>query len=91
MLSVVTEGTWDVVYVHADMAGLEELQKVLTTLKMHLKKNECEHDHLFTEAWGGNGLTASMLDQERAAGCVQVHHVKINAWTEVWRQKHGLQ
>ena len=90
MLSLVTDADGDVVYLHADSAGLEKLEGVIASLRRGLARGECEHSHLFTEAWGGGELAESMLSDEREANCKQVHHLKVYAWTEEWRQKHGL-
>jgi len=90
MLSIVAEPTGDVIYIHADLAGLEALEQAVSALRRHVAQGECEHDHLFTEAWAGEELTETMLDQERGSGCTQVHHVKLYGWTDEWSRKHGL-
>ena len=59
-------------------------------MKKALQNNECEHDHFFTQSWGGSDLTESMLEREQKDGCEQVHHVKMYAWTEEWKNKHKL-
>jgi hypothetical protein len=84
------EASGDVVYIHADLSGIETLEKAISILKRRLAANECAHDHLSSKAWGGHDLTKSMLAQERSAGCKQVHHVKLFGWTEEWTQNHGL-
>ena len=90
MLSVVTEASGDVVYIHADLAGIAKLEKTIAFLKQALEAGKCEHDHLFSEAWGGWELTQTMLEGERASNCRQVHHVKLYAWSDEWREKHAL-
>jgi hypothetical protein len=90
MLSVATEATGDMVYIHADLAGIEALQKALSVIKQRLELGECAHDHLSSLAWGGRDLTESMLTNERSSGCKQVHHIKLYGWTGEWVQKHGL-
>jgi hypothetical protein len=90
LLSVATSPEGDVVYIHANKAGLETLARVIERLKTKLEKGECDHDHLFTEEWGGHELTTTMLDPERKEGCKQVHHVKIYSWNDEWKGKHGL-
>ena len=90
LLSFVASKDGDALYIHADQAGLDELVKVLQSLKSHLEKGECEHNHLFSQDWGGHGLTTSMLEQERNDNCTQVHHVELYAWTQQWKESHKL-
>ena len=90
MLSIVSEREGDVVYIHADLAGLEVLERSLKRLRELVAQGECEHDHLFTESWGGHGLTETMLEKERSSGCKQVHHLQLYGWNDEWARKHGL-
>ena len=90
LLSVVTEPDGDVVYIHADRAGLEHLRKTVDRLIKRLEKGECDHDHLHSPDWAGSELSTSMLQQEKDAGCKSVHHVKIYSWNDEWKTKHGL-
>jgi hypothetical protein len=90
LLSVVAEKSGDVVHIHTDELGLERLARVIDDLRAKLRAGECDHDHLFTEAWAGGELTETMLAQDRESGATQVHHVKIYAWTSEWKAKHGL-
>lgn len=90
MLSVVSGPGGDVVYIHADLEGLEALERSISALRRHVAEGRCEHDHFFTEAWGGSELSATMLEQERTDRCRQVHHLKLYGWTEEWSEKHGL-
>jgi hypothetical protein len=90
MLSLVTDKDGDVVYLHADKSGLEQIQAVISRLLKHIEQDDCEHDHLFSESWGGNELTETMLDQERQSGCKQVHHLKVYGWTDEWAKMHEL-
>jgi hypothetical protein len=90
MLSVVADKDGGVVYMHADKAGLEHIQALVSRLLKHLDQGDCEHGHLFSESWGGHELTETMLDDEHMAGCKQVHHLKVCGWTAEWAQKHGL-
>jgi len=90
MLSIVVEPAGDAVYVHADLAGLEALERAVSALRQRVAAGHCEDSHLFTPAWGGNELTESMLSQERSSGCSQVHHLKFFGWTDEWSRKHGL-
>lgn len=90
MLSVVVEPDGDVVYVHADLEGLEALERSISALRRHVAQGECEHEHFFSAAWGGSELTETMLEHERTDGCTQAHHFKLCGWTEEWAVKHGL-
>lgn len=90
MLSIVVEPAGDVVYVHADLAGLEALERAVSALRKRVASGDCEDSHLFTPAWGGKELTESMLSQERSSGCIQVHHLKLFGWTDGWSENHGL-
>ena len=90
LLSIVTSAEGNVVNIHADQAGLQILLKDITRLIKKLEADQCDHDHLFSESWGGWELTESMLSQEHNNGCRKVHHLKINAWTAEWRTKLNL-
>jgi hypothetical protein len=90
LLSVVTEPSGDVVYIHADMAGLEYLRDVIDRLLEKLAKGESDHDHFHSNDWAGWDLTTSMLASEKDTGCKTVHHVKIYSWNKEWKEKHGL-
>ena len=70
LLSVATEKDGDTVYIHANKKGLEHLSQSIERLLKNIEKNECDHDHLFTEAWGSNELTESMLEQFVKIPCV---------------------
>lgn len=90
LLSLVTSREGDVVNIHVDRAGLDVLLSHITWLIKRLDANKNDHVHLFTEAWGGWELTGSILEAERDAGCKQVNHLQINAWTPEWREKLEL-
>jgi hypothetical protein len=89
-LSVAPSPNGDIVYIHANKAGLDTLSRAIERLKARLEKDECGHDHLYTEEWGGHELTTSMLDAEKKEDCKQVHHVEICSWNEEWKGRHGL-
>lgn len=90
LLSVATEPDGDVVYIHADRAGLEHLRAAIDRLLQNLAQGETDHDHFHSPDWGGWDLTTSMLQSEKASGCKTVHHIKIYSWDEEWKKKHGL-
>ena len=46
-------------FIHADAAGLDLLIKSLSHIRKKIDENDCEHDHLMTEAWGGDELTGA--------------------------------
>lgn len=90
LLSVVFDPEGDVVYLHADRAGLEHLRGVVDRLIRGLDNGECPHDHLMSPDWGSWELTTSMLERERECGCRTVHHVKVYSWDDEQKRKHGL-
>lgn len=90
LLSVVTSQEGDTVYVHADLSGLKKLRTSIDSMISKLEVGECDHDHLRSEDWAGYELTTTMLEQEKAEGCNQVHHVKFYAWNTDWKNKHDL-
>ncbi len=90
MLSIVADPDGDVVHVHADLAGLDALQHAIAALRRRVADGDCEDSHLFSAAWGGDELTETMLAQERASGCRQVHHIKFFGWTADWARTHRL-
>ena len=90
LLSVVTEPTGDIVYIHADRAGLEHLRKSINRLLEKLAVGEPDHGHFHSPAWGGWELTTSMLPSEKDSDCKTVHHVKIYSSDEEWKRKYFL-
>jgi hypothetical protein len=87
VLSFFTDADGDQVFMHADAAGLDFLIQRLSSLRTHLDRGECEHEHLFTSAWTGSGHLSTRGAGE---GDHLVQHVKIYAWTSEWVQKHHL-
>jgi hypothetical protein len=85
MLSFAFDGEGKV-SIHADTAGLDLLIASLSKVRAGVIKGECEHDHLFTEAWGGTELSQKALEKDGEVA----HHVKIYGWTDEWAKKHGL-
>ena len=75
------------VFIHADVGGLDFLIRSLSRLGHRLDANICDHEHLFTNDWSGNGdLRTRILDQNQSL----VHHVNLYAWTPEWAAKHLL-
>ena len=87
VLSVFTDADGDQVFVHADAAGLDFLIQRLTSLRAHLDRGECEHEHLFTSAWIGSG---DLSTRGAGEGDHLVQHLKIYSWTSEWVEKHHL-
>jgi hypothetical protein len=85
-LAVATDGKGQVM-VHADAKGLATLIESLERLKKKVESGECDHDHLFTDAWAGSELSDKLGCEKEAA---LVHHLKIHGWTEEWAMKHGF-
>jgi hypothetical protein len=90
LLSFCTNSAGEAVHLHSNLEGLKELRRRLDVLITSLEAGRVEHDHLFTEAWAGEELTATMLAQEASGGYRVVNEVKIFAWTPEWAEKHGL-
>jgi len=87
VLSFSTDADGKQVFVHADAAGLDFLIHSLAQLRQRLTEGICDHDHLFTNEWSGNGdlSTKTLGECDRL-----VHHVKLFAWTPEWVAKHHL-
>ena len=90
LLSATTNEDGDVVSIHADLSGLKKLQDSISYMITKLEKDTCDHDHLRSEDWAGYELTTTMLDSEQSKGNKQVHHIKLYAWTDEWKNKHEL-
>ncbi|WP_076426729.1 Imm32 family immunity protein [Aquipseudomonas alcaligenes] len=90
LLSIATDQGGEVVHIHADLSGLKHLRSELERMIESLEKNQCDHTHLRSEDWAGYELTTSMLETEKAAGCRQVHHLKISSWNDIWKIKNEL-
>lgn len=90
LLSATTTPDGDVVYIHADLSGLKKLQETINSMIENLESDTCDHDHLRSEDWAGYELTTTMLEYERLNKCKQVHHIKLYAWNEESKVKHGL-
>jgi Immunity protein 32 len=90
LLSVTTSAEGDVVTIHGDIAGLEFLRATVDRLLSKLQTGQCDHDHLRTSDWAGDELSKSMLSTERDSGHNTVHHLEVLAWTDEWKEKHGL-
>jgi hypothetical protein len=76
------------VFLHADDKGLEILIARLERLRRHLREGECDHEHLMTDAWAGDGALTE-LDGIADEGN-PVHHLKIYGWTDERATKNGL-
>ena len=84
MLYLETDLEGDEVYVHLDADGVVLLRRTLDSLEAEPKQPE--HDHLFTEAWGGHELEAELTPGRRDAGQEAnraVGHVKLYYWPRV--------
>ena len=90
LLSFNANESGDAVSVHADRAGLEFLRNAIDTLLRKLDEGLCDHEHLRSNAWAGIELSETMLASEAASGNTTVHHLEILAWTQEWKEKHGL-
>ena len=86
ILSFATDKDGDQLFIHADISGLEHLIRSLTHIRQKVAAGTCEHDHMMTDAWGGDELTERVPDADAQI----VHHVRIYGWTPEWIQKHGF-
>lgn len=68
----------DQLFIHGDPAGLRRLSQLFSNLAEQAEKGEFPHRHLFTEEWGGEGL--SSVPQEDNHRCLK--HVKIYGWPD---------
>ena len=73
-------------FLHADDKGLEILISALERLRRKIKEGVCDHDHLMTEAWAGDGELTDAKGCEKEGQLVQ--HLKIYGWTDEWAKKH---
>jgi hypothetical protein len=90
LLSLVTTPDGHTVHLHGDLVGLQLLHRRIGHLIDRLSREECDHDHFRSPDWAGWDLSTSMLQSEKAAECEQVHHLKVFAWTNEWKEKNGL-
>lgn len=88
LLSIVSDQESQVV-VYGDLSGIRYLIKKLKRIEQSLEDDECSHEHLMTESWGGDELTETKIkNQENEKE--QVHHLKIYGWNNEWKNKHEL-
>ena len=81
MLYLETDKDGDQVFLHADQEGIQRLRELLDVLEAQPDKPE--HDHLFTEAWGGDGLDETLAFGSRDANSDSnrtVHELKAYYW-----------
>ena len=88
LLAFVLSEEHDQIFLHVDKDGIEILMRSLERLKKHLEKGELEHEHLFSEDWGGWELSVS--DQVDKGKGKPIHHVKIYGWTDEWADTNGF-
>ena len=84
LLSFATDIDGEQVFIHADRGGIDHLINSLTRIRRKLDDNICDHDHLMTQAWGGNELSDPILEGDQRG----IQHVKIYGWTPEWIQNH---
>jgi hypothetical protein len=88
LLAFVVSEEQDQIFLQLDKEGIEILMRSLERIKKHLDKGELEHEHLFSEDWGGWEL--SLSDQVDKGKGKPIHHVKIYGWTDEWADKNGF-
>ena len=73
-------------FLHADDKGLEILITALQRLRQKISEDKCDHDHLMTEAWGGDGELTEIEGSENQGQLI--HHLKLYGWTDEWAKKN---
>lgn len=63
----------DMLEIHGNSKGLEELAKVLNKLA---NTPGIDHDHLMTQTWGGEELSEDQMSPDTKL----INHVKIYKW-----------
>ena len=63
-------------FIHGDATGLHRLAKILEHLANLANNGDFPHDHLFTEEWGGDGLSSEEQENDH----LHLNHVKIYGW-----------
>lgn len=87
VLSLITDDSGQA-FLHADEKGLDILMAALQRLRGKIKEGKCDHDHLMTVAWAGDGELTEAKGCEREGQTV--HHLKLYGWTDDWAKKHGF-
>ena len=85
VLAFVYRGDGELV-VHADARGLDALADAIARIQTKLRRGECEHEHLLTDAWSGSDLTEKIGPEPGAL----IHHVRLCGWTDAKVAKLGL-
>lgn len=88
LLAFVVSEESDQIFLHLDKGGVEILIRSLERIQKDLDKNEGDHEHLFSEEWGGWELSIS--DQADKGKGKPIHHVKIYGWTDELADKNGF-
>jgi Immunity protein 32 len=78
LLTFELDGDGEQLFIHGDVQGLRDLVASLQHLITKAEAGEPDHDHLFTEEWGGDELTSA--SQLTDAAVRLIHHVKIDGW-----------
>ena len=84
---VAAEGS-DEIFLHVDKEGAGILIAALERIQRALESDEVDHEHLFSEEWGGWELSVSdQVDKGRGR---PIHHLKIYGWTDESAEKNGF-
>ena len=76
MLTFEFDKDGDQVFLHGDEDGLRLLRDSLDRLLRNTLPGHFNHDHLISEAWGGNELS----DIPKESANRLIHHVKVYCW-----------
>jgi hypothetical protein len=75
LLTFELNGDAEQLFIHGEVQGLGDLAASLQHLITKAEAGEPDHDHLFTEEWGGNELTSAPPLTDAAVRLI--HQVKI--------------
>jgi hypothetical protein len=78
LLTFELDSNCDQLFIHGDPAGLRRFARLLEYLAEQGANGEFPHRHLFSEEWGGEGLSSK--PQEDNHRCL--NHVKIYGWPD---------
>lgn len=78
LLTFELEQDGEQLFIHGDPTGLRLLARSISRLAERAEVGEPDHDHLFTEAWGGWELSAKAQSPQSESRLL--NHVKVFGW-----------
>lgn len=76
MLTFERDKDGDQLFLHGDEDGLRLLRDSVDRLLRTTQPGHFHHDHLMSEAWGGNELSDTPKDSAHQL----IHHVQVYCW-----------